>query len=418
MNLIQKMIFNNDCFKQGRTIAVKGLMLHSVGCNQNSAMVFINLWNKPRVTKAVHAFIEPNGNVYQILPFSMRGWHGGGSSNNTHLGFEMTEPASIKYTSGSTWIDLNPANTRAHVIGTYKTAVELFAYLCKELNLNPLADGVIISHLEGSGRGIASRHFDPEHIWNKFGLTMNQFRLDVKNAMNPVIAPTPPISRGGSMPNPTPNVAIRMLIDNHQIMASTDMPKIKAELIKRIDSGAGKIGVLTDIKGNILFRYEKVKKVTVPSTPVNSGGGGSMPNPTQKPILRLNSNGQFVAELQTKLNTLGFNVGKVDGDFRDKTLKGVIAFQKANGLLPDGVVGNNSWKALDYIKPAPIPVPQPQGKKAIVTASKLNIRKNANLLSSKVGFYNLNEIILVIEEKNLWCRTNRGWISKQYLRFL
>jgi len=78
----------------------------------------------------------------------------------------------------------NPAATKKFVLGTYKTAVELFAYLCKMYNLNPLGDGVIVSHSEGYKRGIASGHADVEHIWNKYGLTMNQFRRDVKAAMN------------------------------------------------------------------------------------------------------------------------------------------------------------------------------------------------------------------------------------------
>ena len=37
---------------------------------------------------------------------------------------------------------------------TYEAAVELFAYLCKQYNLNPAADGVIISHREGHSRGL------------------------------------------------------------------------------------------------------------------------------------------------------------------------------------------------------------------------------------------------------------------------
>lgn len=189
MNLIQKIMTNNDCFKAGKKIAVKGLMLHSVGCNQPSAMVFINQWNKPASQQGgrqvcVHGFIEPDGDAFQCLPWNHRGWHGGGSSNNTHIGVEMTEPATIKYIGGSSWNDLDPAKTKAHVMGTYKTAVELFAFLCKEYNLNPLGDGVIISHKEGCARGVASNHGDPEHMWNKYGLTMNQFRQDVKNKMN------------------------------------------------------------------------------------------------------------------------------------------------------------------------------------------------------------------------------------------
>ena len=68
---------------------------------------------------------------------------------------------------------------------TYKAAVELFAMLCKQYGLNPLADGVIISHKEGHSRGIASNHGDPEHLWSQLGMgyTMDTFRKAVKSAM-------------------------------------------------------------------------------------------------------------------------------------------------------------------------------------------------------------------------------------------
>ena len=68
-------------------------------------------------------------------------------------------------------------------MANYKNAVEYFALRCKELNLDPLSDGVIISHAEGHKRGYASNHGDVEHMWSKFGLTMDQFRKDVKAKM-------------------------------------------------------------------------------------------------------------------------------------------------------------------------------------------------------------------------------------------
>ena len=37
---------------------------------------------------------------------------------------------------------------------TYRAAVELFAMLCGKYGLDPLADGVVISHREGCARGI------------------------------------------------------------------------------------------------------------------------------------------------------------------------------------------------------------------------------------------------------------------------
>jgi N-acetylmuramoyl-L-alanine amidase CwlA len=149
--------------------------------------VFVNNWNKASFGSAcVHAFIDGNtGDVYQTLPWNHRGWHGGGSSNNTHIGVEMCEPACIKYTGGSSFTCSDLATARAVAKRTYESAVELFAKLCKDYNLNPLGDGVIVSHKEGHKRGIASNHGDPEHLWNQLGLgyTMDTFRQAVKNAM-------------------------------------------------------------------------------------------------------------------------------------------------------------------------------------------------------------------------------------------
>ena len=187
MNLIQSILTNNPCYKTGRKITVKGLMLHSVGCPQPSAAVFVRNWNKASYDRAcVHGFIDANtGDVYQCLPWNHRGWHGGGSSNNTHIGVEMCEPACIKYTGGATFTCSDPATAKAAVDRTYKAAVELFAMLCKQFNLDPLKDGVIVSHKEGCARGIASNHGDPEHLWNQLGTgyTMNGFRAAVKAAM-------------------------------------------------------------------------------------------------------------------------------------------------------------------------------------------------------------------------------------------
>ena len=187
MNLIQSILTQNPCYTAGRKITVKGLMLHSVGCPQPSAAVFVRNWNKASYDRAcVHGFIDANtGDVYQCLPWNHRGWHGGGSSNNTHIGVEMCEPACIKYTGGATFTCSDPATAKAAVDRTYKAAVELFAMLCKQFNLDPLKDGVIVSHKEGCARGVASNHGDPEHLWNQLGTgyTMNGFRAAVKAAM-------------------------------------------------------------------------------------------------------------------------------------------------------------------------------------------------------------------------------------------
>ena len=164
-----------------------GLMLHSVGCPQPKAEVLIQKWNKPGVEKAAHAFVEPDA-VSQTLPWNYRGWHAGGAANNTHIGVEMTEPSTIKYTGGSSWVDLDPTATETFIRKTYANAAALFAELCQQFKLDPLADGVIISHKEGHQRGSASNHGDPEHLWSKFGLTMDGFRAEVAKRMSSATA--------------------------------------------------------------------------------------------------------------------------------------------------------------------------------------------------------------------------------------
>ena len=184
MNLKQNYLTQSGCYKAGKRITVKGLMIHSVGCPQPKADVFMKNWNRADANACVHAIVEPDGDVYQLLPWDFRGWHCGGGANNTHIGVEMTEPATIRYTGGSNWTETgNGEKTKAHVLAAYKCAVELFAYLCQHFHLDPLADGVIISHSEGCKRGIASNHGDVEHLWSKFGLSMGQFRKDIGAAM-------------------------------------------------------------------------------------------------------------------------------------------------------------------------------------------------------------------------------------------
>lgn len=186
MKYVQSFLTKNDCYKTGKKITPKGLMLHSVGVPQPSAKVFINNWNRGGLEKCVHAFIDANdGTVYQTLPWDHRGWHAGVgktgvSANNTYIGVEMCEPSQIKYTGGANFkIVGNKENAIAMANRTYKSAVELFAQLCVKYNLNPATD--IISHSEGAAKGIASNHGDPVHLWKGLGLnyTMDGFRKDV-----------------------------------------------------------------------------------------------------------------------------------------------------------------------------------------------------------------------------------------------
>ena len=61
--------------------------------------------------------------------------------------------------------------------------------------------------------------------------------------------------------------------------------------------------------------------------------------------LRQGATGEDVRALQILLTGRGFPAD-ADGIFGPKTEEAVIAFQKANGLEPDGIVGKLTWSAL------------------------------------------------------------------------
>lgn len=212
MEIVESILKQNPCYKTGKKIRVTGLMLHSVGCPQPSAEVFVKNWNNAAAGRAcVHAFIDAGtGKIYQTLPWDHRGWHCGGKGNNTHIGVEMCEPDCIRYTGGASFQCTDEERARVMAKRTYDRAVDLFAVLCKNYGLNPLADGVIISHKEGHVRGIASGHGDPEHLWNglKTGYTMDGFRKAVSEAMEQLslsgepMMPPPPMPGQPAVPPP------------------------------------------------------------------------------------------------------------------------------------------------------------------------------------------------------------------------
>ena len=192
---LHKLIFTeNACYKAGRKITVKGIMVHSTGANNPTLRRYVgpddgllgknqynNHWNTHHPggrEVCVHGFIGKlaDGTIatYQTLPWDHRGWHAGGSANNTHIGFEICEDG------------LTDATYFAKV---YREAVELCAYLCKEFGLT---EKDIICHSEGYRKGIASNHGDVMHWFPKHGKSMDTFRADVKQLLTSAPAPEVP----------------------------------------------------------------------------------------------------------------------------------------------------------------------------------------------------------------------------------
>lgn len=64
------------------------------------------------------------------------------------------------------------------------------------------------------------------------------------------------------------------------------------------------------------------------------------------PILRRGAEGAAVERLQRALHVAGFSTGAVDGRFGPATEAALIAFQRAQGLLADGIAGPLTWARL------------------------------------------------------------------------
>lgn len=206
MNLHKLILTENACYKAGKKITVKGIMVHSTGANNPWLKRYVgpddgllgknqynNHWNTYHPggrEVCVHGFIGKlaDGTIatYQTLPWDHRGWHAGGSANNTHIGFEICEDG---------------LSDASYFNAVYKEAVELCAYLCKQYGLT---EKNIICHSEGYKQGIASNHGDVMHWFPKHGKNMDTFRAAVRELLGASSStapanPTQPSTPSGSI---------------------------------------------------------------------------------------------------------------------------------------------------------------------------------------------------------------------------
>ena len=195
MNLHKLILTSNACYKAGKTIVPKGVMVHSTGANNPYLKRYVgpddgllgknqynNHWNQDLPDGrqvCVHGFIGKlaDGSIatYQTLPWNHRGWHAGGAANDTHIGFEICEEG---------------LTDASYFNAVYKEAVELCVYLCKQYGLS---EKDIICHSEGYKLGVASNHSDVMHWFPKHGKSMDKFRADVKSGLASA-TPAEPIS--------------------------------------------------------------------------------------------------------------------------------------------------------------------------------------------------------------------------------
>ena len=162
MDPIVCLFTRSDCFRSGRPMTPRGVMLHSTGANNPWLRRYVapdngllgapspRHWNQPGLEVCAHAFVGrlADGQVAacQTLPWAMRGWHAGrgdlGSANDTHISIEICEDG---------------LEDEVYFRAAYETAAHLTARLCREFGLDPAADGVVLCHAEGYRREGAGR---------------------------------------------------------------------------------------------------------------------------------------------------------------------------------------------------------------------------------------------------------------------
>ena len=412
MRLIKNYLTNNPCYQQGKPLNPTCIQVHSIGTPQPLAQKIMDNWNRSSAGAMVHAVMEPGGDVYEIMEYNKRPWADRGYGNQHAIAFEMTEPDTIRYTGGANWEEKGDgSNTKAHVLGTYKVAVEYVAYLCQKFGFDPLgktADGVpvVFSHKEGALRGISSNHADPNHLWDAYGLTMDQFRKDVKTMMDggnidvetednlTPPTPTPPSASAGGYTagkeyvlqanmsvRTGPGVGYRRKThneltadgQNHDRDGNGCLEAGTVVTCKEVSVSGADVWIRTP-SGWICAQSAGVTYIK--EDQASSPAPAPEPIPTPEP-----SGDDWIRQLQHQLN-VQFSAGlaedgiaglktlaacitcrpgargeitrliqskvgtTADGIWGNNTTVAVKAYQSAHGLAADGIVGKNTWRAM------------------------------------------------------------------------
>ena len=165
--------------------------------------------------------------------------------------------------------------------------------------------------------------------------------------------------------------------------------------VQWVDDTGAALPDTTTVEANKLYKwvftptdstnYESINgSIKLWSKSTSSGGGYYAPVVPDMPMVYWGCTGDAVKTLQDKLNALGYNSGSVDGIFGAKTYAAVTAFQKANGLGVDGIVGKLTWGKLYGVSPAmPVETTTVVGRPTVSYGSRGDaVRKLQELLNA------------------------------------
>ena len=155
----------------------------------------------------------------------------------------------------------------------------------------------------------------------------------------------------------------------------------------------------------------------------------TLPPETTAPII-MNENMATVLNqlnIRTSPSSEAKIVGTLDAGEQVEILRQETVATKKWGMIEDG------WISMDFVK-MNVQTNDPSGAgeatpeetkpkeetsteniKGVITASELYIRAEANTTSNIQGNYKKGEVVTILETKNGWGRTSKGWIKMQYV---
>lgn len=165
MRYREQFLTRSDCYRSGRPLTPRGIVIHSTGVDQKRIRAYTDQWDRPGVRACVHGMLglDEDGRLCyaQLLPYEMRCWGCGkgarGSYNDSHIQFEICETLADGDWCRETW----------------EAALELCEALCCVYGIP--ADKVVC-HSEAHALGYAANHGDVMHWWPRHGLSMHGFR--------------------------------------------------------------------------------------------------------------------------------------------------------------------------------------------------------------------------------------------------
>ena len=189
MKIYKHYLTKNRCYKRYAKMRMKGIVVHSTGCNNRNVTRYVDMkelgtvssnhWNKSdsSLSKCVNGIIGYSQTLkkavaVQTLPNDCKPWGCGsgrrGSYNNDHFQFEICE---------------ENCTDEKYFKQAWTLAVQWCAKLCKEYDI-PV--NKIVSHAEAHDAGYASNHGDADSYFAHFGKTMKDFRTDVQKELKDV----------------------------------------------------------------------------------------------------------------------------------------------------------------------------------------------------------------------------------------